>query len=116
MRVSPCCLAVLSKELLRVKLLKQLLREFVLSGPSFGSNESSGVDKLPDVLASQGRRVASCLVDRQDALSRHATGGCAGRLRLDTADGITPRCQGGIDLSLKRSPWDHPSWQLQSLR
>jgi hypothetical protein len=46
----------------------------VPAGPSYGSNEAQGVDKLPDVLVASGRHAGSCLVDRQDTLAKHATG------------------------------------------
>jgi uncharacterized membrane protein YgcG len=43
-------------------------------GPSYATPEGAQADKLVDVLAAAGRRARSCLIDRQDALSRHATG------------------------------------------
>ncbi|KAF6265013.1 ribonuclease H-like domain-containing protein [Scenedesmus sp. NREL 46B-D3] len=46
----------------------------IQKGPSYGSNEAQGVDKLPDVLVATGRQAASCLVDRQGTLAKHATG------------------------------------------
>lgn len=47
---------------------------FNVAGPSFPSTEGSQVDKLPDVLSSTGRKAKSCLVDREFAISKHATG------------------------------------------
>lgn len=60
-----------------VVLLLLLLLCVPPAGPSYGSNEAQGVDKLPDVLVATGRQAASCLVDRQGTLAKHATGAAA---------------------------------------
>lgn len=44
------------------------------AGPAFPSNENGNYDKLPDVLSATGRRLKSCMVDREFAISKHATG------------------------------------------
>jgi hypothetical protein len=45
------------------------------TGPSYGLPHEPDRDKLVDVLAAGGREARSCLVDRNDVLQRHATGG-----------------------------------------
>jgi hypothetical protein len=51
------------------------LRWFTCAGPTFPSNERTSCDKLFDVLSSaEKRQTTSCMVDREFAISRHATG------------------------------------------
>lgn len=44
------------------------------AGPAFPSSENTKTDKLFDVLSQSGRRVTSCMVDREFAIGKHATG------------------------------------------
>jgi hypothetical protein len=44
------------------------------SGPTYGTCENN-CDRLVDVLAGSGLKVRSCLVDKQDCLTRYVTGG-----------------------------------------
>jgi hypothetical protein len=48
---------------------------FTCAGPTFPSNERTSCDKLFDVLNSaEKRQTTCCMVDREFAISRHATG------------------------------------------
>lgn len=46
----------------------------VSAGPAFPSSENTSYDKLFDVLSQTGRKVPSCMVDREFAIGKHATG------------------------------------------
>lgn len=47
-----------------------------VAGPAFPSSENTKFDKLFDVLSQSGRQAKSCMVDREFAIGRHATGQC----------------------------------------
>ncbi|WIA11560.1 hypothetical protein OEZ85_011669 [Tetradesmus obliquus] len=79
-------------------------------GPSYGSNEAQGVDKLPDVLAATGRGSKCCLVDRQETLTKHATGHASAILVTSDSQAAEVAAR-----QVKNSSWGFVWSQLQEL-